>query len=426
MVEQDTEFVTFDGDTIRKSDYRNDLIDHYIQSEYDGLTKITDFSVGSEAYHLSDLMAELMLEKREDTDSNYRMCMIHYAEGEFLDNYGDQAGVHREQSSPSTGEVTFTLSSPAEDVVTIPADTVVATDDAISFILVEDVNIYPGDTIGSGEVICEQEGEYTNVLPGTVNIIISELNIRGLSVSNDDYFSDGADIEEDDDYRARILASPSSVPCGSLSWFSSVAMNDETVNSSVHDIVVRKNVLSYDEDMVLYFRARDETDTTVLDGETVLVAYKDLVDFFGEPEFDIVGIRIAFVPGEAKSVLPATDTIEGDNVEYLYAVVLDDDVVLDEDLKADIESAIVEFNDNASLGNAFSPDSLADMIEDVDGVFRCRIILHNITESSYSEVTTNNYGINCNDDEYYRVDLADIEDRITEASFSIDLSISNG
>ena len=64
MVEQDVEFVTFDGDTITKSDYRNDLIDHYIQSHYEGLTKITDFSVGSEAYHLADLMASLMLEKR--------------------------------------------------------------------------------------------------------------------------------------------------------------------------------------------------------------------------------------------------------------------------------------------------------------------------------------------------------------------------
>ena len=109
MVEQDVEFITFDGDTITKSDYRNDIIDHYIQSNYDGLTKITDFNVGSEAYHLADLMASLMLEHREDIDSNYRMSMIHYAEGEFLDNFGDMAGVHREQSSPSVGEVTFTL-----------------------------------------------------------------------------------------------------------------------------------------------------------------------------------------------------------------------------------------------------------------------------------------------------------------------------
>ena len=412
MVEQDVEFVTFDGDTILKSDYRNEIIDQYIQSEYDGLTKITDFSVGSEAYHLSDIMAVLMLEKREDTDSNYRMSMIHYAEGEFLDNFGDMAGVHREQSSPSVGEVTFSLRIPSTDIVTIPADTVVATDDAISFILTDDVTIYPGDTTGTGEVICEQEGEFTNVLPETVNIIISDLDINGLSVTNEDYFYDGADIEEDDDYRARILASPGNAPTGSVTWFGNVAMNDDNVASSVHDVFVRKNVAGYDEDLVMYYRALNND------------AYQNLVDLFEEPEYDIVGVNLAFVAGEPVTVLPASTTIEGDSVEYLFAVVLDDDVELT-DVADDVEAAIIEYNSNANLGNEFHPDGLVVEIEDVEGVFRCRIVEHNITQSTYSEVTDNNYNVACFDNEYYSVDMTDIEDRITEASFSIDLSISS-
>ena len=412
MVEQDVEFITFDGDTILKSDYRNEIIDQYIQSEYDGLTKITDFTVGSEAYHLADIMAVLMLEKREDTDSNYRMSMIHYAEGEFLDNFGDMAGVHREQSSPSVGEVTFSLRIPSTDIVTIPADTVVATDDAISFILTDDVTIYPGDTTGTGEVICEQEGEFTNVLPETVNIIISDLDINGLSVTNDDYFYDGADIEEDDDYRARILASPGNAPTGSVTWFGNVAMNDDNVASSVHDVFVRKNVAGYDEDLVMYYRALNND------------AYQNLVDLFEEPEYDIVGVNLAFVAGEPVTVLPASTTIEGDSVEYLFAVVLDDDVELT-DVADDVEAAIIEYNSNANLGNEFHPDGLVVEIEDVEGVFRCRIVEHNITQSTYSEVTDNNYNVACFDNEYYSVDMTDIEDRITEASFSIDLSISS-
>ena len=421
MVEQDTEFITFDGDTITKSDYRNELIDQYIQSNYEGLTKITDFTVGSEAYHLADLMAVLMLEHREDIDSNYRMSMIHYAEGEFLDNFGDMAGVHREQSSPSTGEVTFTLTEASEDIITIPSDTVVATDDAISFILIDDVIIYPGETAGAGEVLCEQDGEYTNVIPGTVNIIISDLDINGLSVTNEDYFTDGADVEEDDDYRARILASPGNVPTGSLPWFENVAMNDENVTVTVHDVTVRKNVVGYTEDLIMYFRAKDETDTVEFRGETVLHAYKDLVELFEEPDYDIVGITIGFVAGEHVTVLPATDTIEGDSVEYLFAVVLDDDVLL-ADVKEDIMNVILAFNNDANLGAAFNPDALVAEIEDnVEGVFRCRIVLHNITQSTYSEITDNNYDITCDNDEYYKVDETSLEDRITEAAFSIDL-----
>lgn len=425
MVEQDTQFITFDGDTINKSDYRDEIIDRYIQASYDNLTKITDFSVGSEAYHLADIMAVLKLEHREDIDNNYRMSMIHYAEGEFLDNFGDRAGVHREQSSPSTGEVTFTLASAVTDNVVIPADTVVATDDAISFILLDDVIILAGDTTGSGDVLCEQEGEYTNVSPGTVNIIVSDLNIHNLTVTNEEYFTDGADIEEDDEFRARILNAPGNVPTGSLPWFANVAMNDETVGVSVHDVIVRKNVGGYSEDIVMYFRAIDETNTTTYGGETVYQAYVDLVGLFEQPEFDIAGINMAFIPGSSKTFLPDSATVSGDSVEYLYAVVLNEDAVL-ADVKTEIESVIMEFNSNAHLGNTFSPDALVAEIEDVvDGVFRCRIVEHNITDSTYSEVTSNNYSGSCDDDEYYAVDLTDISNRITEASFTIDLSTSS-
>lgn len=321
--------------------------------------------------------------------------------------------------------MTFTLKKASEDIITIPADTVVATDDAISFILTDDVVIYPGDLSGSGEVLCEQDGEYTNVLPGTVNIIISDLDINGLSVTNEDYFTDGSDIEEDDDYRARILNAPGNMPTGSLFWFSSVAMNDETVATSVHDVLCRKNVGGYTEDIVMYFRAKDETDTVVVDGVTVLKAWKDLHDLFEDQTYNIVGITMRFIPGEAVTVLPSSDTVEGDEIEYLYAVVLEEDALLEE-VKEEVEGVIIEFNTNACLSTTFSPDTLvAEIQEQVEGVFRCRIVEHNITQSSYSEVTDNNYQITGNDNEYYQVDLEDISDRVTEASFSIDLSISN-
>lgn len=412
MVEQDIEFITFDGDTISKSDIRDRIIDMYIQSNIDGLTKITDFTVGSEAYHLSDLIARFVLEHREDIDNNYRMTMVHYAEGEFLDNMGDRAGVHRYQSSPSTGNVTFTLKSAREDIVTIPADTVVATDDAISFILTEDINIQPGTLTGNGQVLCEQDGEYTNVLPGTVNIIISELGINGLTVTNDDYFYDGADIEEDDDYRARILNAPGNVPTGSLRWFGNVAMDDEAVASTVHDVVVRKNVPGFTEDIIMYFKPFHPEENR---------AHTELSDLFNEPEYDVAGVTMAFVQGEPVTVLPESETLDEGEVEYLFAIVVDDDVELD-DIKDDIEAAIIEFNSNSSLGEMFSPDSLALEIENVEGVFRCRIVKYNVTEEVYSEVTDNNYQVQCQDAEYYVVDTTDIEDRITEASFSIDLT----
>ena len=57
---QETEFLeTFDGDLIEKQDYIDMLISLYQNAAYNGMTKITDFNVGSEAYHLIDVMAGL-------------------------------------------------------------------------------------------------------------------------------------------------------------------------------------------------------------------------------------------------------------------------------------------------------------------------------------------------------------------------------
>ena len=60
MAEEDIEFITFDGDASTKSDYRDEIINKYIQAGIDGLTKITDFTIGSEAYHLADVMASFI------------------------------------------------------------------------------------------------------------------------------------------------------------------------------------------------------------------------------------------------------------------------------------------------------------------------------------------------------------------------------
>ena len=217
MVEEDIEFLTFDGDSITKSDYRDEIINMYISANLDGMTKITDFTIGSEAYHLADVMASFLLEHREMVDTNYRMSMIHTAEGEFLDNFGDMAGVHRYGSSPSTGTVTFTrLSTDTSSAIVIADGTQVSTDDAISFIVDndgEDLILASGNTTITANVICEQEGAYTNVVPNTIVLVMGDLGSL-VSVANESAMAGGTDIEEDDDYRARILLSPYEVPAG--------------------------------------------------------------------------------------------------------------------------------------------------------------------------------------------------------------------
>lgn len=424
MVEEDIEITTFDGETITKSEYRDKIINMYVEASYEGLTKITDFTVGSEAYHLADIMASLMLEQRENTDNNYKMGMIHFAAGEFLDNFGDVAGIHRIAASPSTGEVVFTLKEAKTEDITIPDGTVVATDDAISFILDDNVVIAAGELTGSGEVFCEQEGEYTNVLKNTVNIIVTDLGIPGLTVTNPEMMAGGQDLEDDDIFRNRILQAPFNVPCGTREWYKNVIMSNESCNMTVHSVKVMKNVPGQDGDITIFFKPIEENDMVERPDINPVSPYlvphaeADLYDLFTDPVYDVVGIVVDYVEASPVIVLPAFATESEKQVEYLYAIVLEDDYIID-DVKHPIADVIDNFNADSEISIEFTPDSLVSEIEEnVEGVYRCRIVRHNITDDIYTEYSTQT---NINDNQYYKVCLDNIADRIRESSFNINI-----
>ena len=303
-MEEDIEYITFDGDVLTKSDFRDEIINKYITANLEGLTKITDFSIGSEAYHIADVMSSYVLEHRELIDLNYRMSMIHTAEGEFLDNFGDMRGVHRIGASPSVGEVTFTRLGEDNDTNIVIADgTQIATIDAISFLVDnegEDVILEAGADTVTVNAICEQEGFYTNVLPNSIILVMGELGSL-VSVNNAAAFTDGEDIEDDDTYRNRILLSPFNVPTGTLGWYENLANELE----SIHDTYVVKGETSLDPDIIINFNPVNRNDTvTRLDLNdynednsieststgVMTKARQDLIELFSMKEYDAVGI----------------------------------------------------------------------------------------------------------------------------------------
>ena len=427
MVEEDIEFITFDGDSITKSDYRDEIINMYISANLDGMTKITDFTIGSEAYHLADVMASFLLEHREMVDTNYRMSMIHTAEGEFLDNFGDMAGVHRYGSSPSTGTVTFTrLSTDTSSAIVIADGTQVSTDDAISFIVDndgEDLILASGNTTITAKVICEQEGAYTNVSANTIALVMGDLGSL-VSVANESAMTGGTDIEEDDDYRARILLSPYEVPAGTLAWYENCSLTCD----SVHDVLVEKGETLLDADINITFHPIDWTDTVVREDindynqsddyenpseNSMLKARTDLVDLFQMKEYDVAGITMSFNLCEPTLVLEGTVSID-----YYFAVLLEDNYTLDM-VKDNIIQKIQIFNSDALIGNEFNPSSIASIIEnEVTGVTSCRIVKKE--SDVYTEVVE---PVSMQTHELYQIDLDDIEDRIKLLQFNLDITL---
>lgn len=404
MVEEDTEFITFDGVTISKSDYRDEIINKYIRANIDGLTKITDFSIGSEAYHISDVMASLMLEHRELTDLNYRMSMIHTAEGEFLDNFGDPAGVHRYGSSPSQGEVTFNrLNTESTNQIIIPDGLVVSTEDAISFVVDNDgenITMDSGVNNVTCNVLCEQEGAYTNVLPETVTLIMNDLASQ-LSVTNVSEMSGGRDIEGDDDYRSRILLSPFAVPAGTLGWYENVALTLE----SIHDVKVEKGLTQVEKDIKIIYNPVDWSDTSI--------ALNDLTELFAMKEYDAAGVTLDFI------LCSPVPVLTGENVVY-FALLLDINYTIDM-VKDSVIEKINQFNDDALIEIEFNPGSLASIIEnEIEGIDTCRIVEYDSTNERYTEIVE---PITLEENEKYVVDLTGIETRIREMRFNLDIEL---
>ena len=389
---QETEYLElFDGTTLEKDDVIDYLKSKYDQAYYNGLTKVTDFTEGSEAYHLLDTIASLFLEAREDINDNYLMSMIHTQEGEFLDNTGDSLGVYRKAASPSTGYVIIYYNATAltadailndgagttcdlEDPV-ILEDLIVMTDDSISFTVDDSDSTLNGKKFIKLEATCEYEGEYTNVLDDTITIIENDLP-AGVRVTNT-AFTGGTDIESDDDYRARILEHPNNSPTGSINWYKTIAFVDEGIVSLIHDIVPTKEGVSAEEDLLLIYNPinKDEEEQSYTGGQadisgTFYPSEYALRQFFALDEYNIVGITLGYEKATPQYVL-ADESITGYDINYKVYVNIDTAEYPEATLSTvtpKVEAVISQFNLDANINHDFNPANLTVLIEEIPEV----------------------------------------------------------
>lgn len=407
---QETEYLElFNGETLEKDDVIDYLKSKYDNAFYNGLTKVTDFTEGSEAYHLLDTIASLFLEAREDINDNYLMSMIHTQEGEFLDNTGDSLGIYRKAASPSTGYVVIYYNDTAltadailndgagttcnlEEPV-ILQDLIVMTDDSISFIVDDSDSNLNGNKYIKLEATCEYEGEYTNVLSDTITIIENDLP-AGVRVTNT-AFTGGTDIESDDDYRARILEHPNNSPTGSINWYKTIAFVDDGVTNLVHDIIPTKEGVSVDEDLLLIYNPvnKDETEQSYTGGQTDITGeyYPSeyaLRQFFALDEYNLVGITLGFEKATPQYVL-ADDSITGYTINYKIYVNLNSEEYPEATLSTvtpKVEAVIAQFNHDANINQEFNPANLCVLIEEIPEVTDA-IIYQKATKTSDSSVT---------------------------------------
>ena len=433
MVEEDITFETFDGDIITKNELRQEVIDKYVTAVTNGVSQVTDFSTGSEALHLADVIAGFLLDIRALIDNNYLMSMIHTMQGEFLDNYGDMVGVHRQPASPSRGEVTFTWlpSANKENPLDIYDGTIVATDDSITFIVdlldgAEKITLDTDVNSITVPVQCELDGAYTSVNADTISIVMDSNLANYVSVNNEkpfvkasgEYYEEGTDIEDDDTYRNRIIEAPGNAPTASLEWYNNVAMDyigpdlTETINDTFcytgcHDLRVDKSLTEADIDMIF-----NPMDRSVLDPDdpTKTRCEVNLINHFNLTNWCVAGININYILAEQVAVL-----VEAGYTFY-FALLLESDYTLNM-VKENVKTIITNFNKDANVSNEFTPSTLASLIENsVDGVSACKIVKYDTTAQTYAEVIA---PVEMEDNEVYKVDMTSIDDRIVELSFNV-------
>lgn len=133
-----------------------------------------------------------------------------------LDAFGSSIGVYRKIGSPSSGFVTFRAHGDLSSSIIIPAGTIVGCSknsiySSITFILKDQVTITQSDYNAisgfyekKGYVECTTIGSIGNIPPNTISVIISIIDSRVIGVFNEESFSGGSDIENDESYFTRL------------------------------------------------------------------------------------------------------------------------------------------------------------------------------------------------------------------------------
>lgn len=265
-------FVNMLGDVVSVPNLVAQMIDLYTQKLEVGETRITDFNEGSEIRNTLEAYALLAFAVLEDENEATKLPFISSSYGAWLDKIGENPFIvlPRIQGGYATGEVTFTLADVQASDVVIPADTLIETvTDGLQFVTDSDCTIDAGETTGNVGATCLTMGVEGNIGAGELTVISDEdIDTTLISVDNSDVFVDGADYEDDEDYRSRLLNNVRAEGFGSVPYYINLG---ESVDG-VHDVSL-VNATGYTRKVLVNGYSKPTPDSVLLD---VLAEYSKL------------------------------------------------------------------------------------------------------------------------------------------------------
>lgn len=211
------------------------MIEHLQELVDSGESQITDVNVGSEVRNILESMAMSMYTYDYDLMRYGEMTLVRYAEGGWLDDIGWQYNLTRKGASRSYGYVTFSIKTPLNVDYTIPEGTrLLNRRTGYSYVTTDDATIMVGETTVTAYAVAVIPGESSNCATGTITAFDVDQRLRNdLSVVNHTPFIGGAEEENDESYRARILEFLRGGKFGSLQYYRSICKEV----TGVHDVV---------------------------------------------------------------------------------------------------------------------------------------------------------------------------------------------
>jgi len=141
---------------------------------------------------------------QNDKKETVKQLLITTATGADLDHLGSQENVFRDEGEYPYANFEFTLLTPSDVDLTIPAGVILnSDDDKYKAHTVDDVTIFAGNDVAIVKVELEQ---YVSESDVKTENLVTELTYA-VKVKQLNIFSNGTGLESDDRYRLRIISS---------------------------------------------------------------------------------------------------------------------------------------------------------------------------------------------------------------------------
>ena len=147
------------------------------------------------------------------------------AQGIYLDRHGMMRGISRAPAVKAVGTLRFSVEIAPAAPVSIPAGTVCMTAEEVRFQTTQPAVLAAGSLYADAPAEALEGGSNGNAVAGAVRILTA-CPVAVTGCTNPTAFSGGADEEDDETLRARILESYQRLPNGANeSWYEQTAMS---------------------------------------------------------------------------------------------------------------------------------------------------------------------------------------------------------